>query len=404
MYYNYKLAVDTPTDPMFNSPFGDETLNVSIYIFLGLFASILLFLFIKKLYFHFRYGKRYFIFPKVGVKGIASISMVIAIAIAIILLLSIISSGIMGAVFRIYPSVRILVESILITIGGLLFGPIVGVFVAAITDLLSVLLSAGMFHYAFFVIALWYGLLAGSVKSIINISKNSQFKFTLLSIIGIAAVAVCNIMMVYYTKTDSFGGTIIGIDIFLPKTVFIWILLVFYASIILVLIVLICFINVRRISYFSIKTQYLFRYYIRFSYYKHKLMHSKNPDKVAYREMIWANKKSKQKQYFGEQMVLRRSRVVNHVPKWYNFFAPTLVVSTITQGFINICLMPTCSAQFGGGLSFEYWTALGIVELPIMFLLSLLIVFPVYAVVAKNFDYDYRTNIVEPLSKKLISD
>jgi LytS/YehU family sensor histidine kinase len=81
----------------------------------------------------------------------------------------------------------------LIKVGGLLFGPIIGVFIGAATDLLSIALTAGMFHYGYFIAAMMYGLLAGIVKSILNITKGKQVRFAfwstlLIGIVGLASV------------------------------------------------------------------------------------------------------------------------------------------------------------------------------------------------------------------------
>ena len=93
--------------------------------------------------------KRFYILPKVGIKGIASIAMVIAISISIIILLTVITADIMGVVFRAWPGTRITIEGMLIKIGGLMFGPFLGIFIGALTDLLSVALTAGVFHYGY---------------------------------------------------------------------------------------------------------------------------------------------------------------------------------------------------------------------------------------------------------------
>jgi LytS/YehU family sensor histidine kinase len=59
----------------------------------------------------------------------------------------------------------------------LLFGPIIGIFIGAATDLLSIALTAGMFHYGYFIAAMMYGLLSGIVKTILNITRGKQVRF-----------------------------------------------------------------------------------------------------------------------------------------------------------------------------------------------------------------------------------
>jgi LytS/YehU family sensor histidine kinase len=153
---------------------------LNIAIIFGSFASfIFLSVILKKIYYRLVLKKRYFIFPKMNTKGIANVAMVIAIATAILLLLTIISSGLFGILFRAYPGWRVNIESILIKIGGLCFGPIIGLFVGFGTDLLSVALTAGMFHYGYCIAAGLFGLLAGLVSSIKSISGNRKVVFHL---------------------------------------------------------------------------------------------------------------------------------------------------------------------------------------------------------------------------------
>jgi hypothetical protein len=75
----------------------------AILIFLSFLAVVGLAIVIKKIYYRFRYNQRVYIFPRIGVKGIANIAMVISIAIATLLLLTIVSAGLLGILFRAYP-------------------------------------------------------------------------------------------------------------------------------------------------------------------------------------------------------------------------------------------------------------------------------------------------------------
>ena len=117
--------------------------------------------------------------------------MTISLSISIILLLTVITSGLLGVVFRAYPGFRVMIEGILIQIGGLLFGPFIGLIIGGITDLLSVALTAGMFHYGFFIISLAYGFIAGLYKSMLIGFKNNTFKYSIFaSLIYVAIVAL----------------------------------------------------------------------------------------------------------------------------------------------------------------------------------------------------------------------
>jgi hypothetical protein len=46
---------------------------------------------------------RYFVFPKIDSRGIANTAMIIAISISIIILLTVLTAGLIGILFRIYP-------------------------------------------------------------------------------------------------------------------------------------------------------------------------------------------------------------------------------------------------------------------------------------------------------------
>jgi uncharacterized membrane protein YidH (DUF202 family) len=72
-------------------------------IFLCFFATVIVALVAKKIYMRLRFKKRYYIFPRTNVKGIANIAMVISIAVATLLLLTVLSAGILGVLFRAYP-------------------------------------------------------------------------------------------------------------------------------------------------------------------------------------------------------------------------------------------------------------------------------------------------------------
>jgi hypothetical protein len=79
-----------------------QTLDIAL-IFISFILVVYVVSFIKKLYYRFRYNKRYYIFPRTGIRGIANIAMVISIAVAAILLLTILTAGFLGVMFRAYP-------------------------------------------------------------------------------------------------------------------------------------------------------------------------------------------------------------------------------------------------------------------------------------------------------------
>jgi LytS/YehU family sensor histidine kinase len=178
---------------------------------------------LNKIFYYLRYKKEYFIFPKITVKDSSNIAMIISISIAIILLLTIVTSGILGVTFKAYPGYRSLIEGLTIKIGGLIFGPIIGCFIGAMTDFLCILLSAGMFQLGYFITSVMYGFLAGIIKIILidtckkNLLKNSFFSICILLFVLLLTILYI-IPQPVDPLLDGFGGKIIGsIQIVLTK-------------------------------------------------------------------------------------------------------------------------------------------------------------------------------------------
>jgi len=99
----------------------------------------------------------------------------------------------------------------------LLFGPIIGLFIGACTDLLSVALTAGMFHYGYFIAAMCYGLFAGLVRSLINVTHGKQVEFVGISTIIILAVMIVALVFVQIQPSESFDISLFGVDILFYK-------------------------------------------------------------------------------------------------------------------------------------------------------------------------------------------
>ena len=187
----------------------------AILIFLGFVAAVLIISFIKKIYYRFYKYKRYYIFPRIGVKGITNIAMTISLSISIILLLTVITSGLLGILFRAYPGWRVTIEGLLIQLGGLLFGPIVGLFIGGLTDLLSIALTAGMFHYGYFIASLAYGLFSGLIRMLISLFKNNIVNFSIVSTIFVSLLFAAFSMFIEYQNYDVFKITLFAQDIIL---------------------------------------------------------------------------------------------------------------------------------------------------------------------------------------------
>jgi hypothetical protein len=84
---------------------GTPTIDAleTVGIFFGFIALLILIIVAKKILYRLKYKKRLYIFPRIGTKGIANIAMVISISVVALLLLTVLTAGILGVVFRAYP-------------------------------------------------------------------------------------------------------------------------------------------------------------------------------------------------------------------------------------------------------------------------------------------------------------
>jgi hypothetical protein len=89
-------------------------------------------------------------------------------------------------------------------------------FIGAITDLLAIALTAGMFHYGFFIVAISYGLLSGIVRSIYNMCKNKQTEFVFISTILIGLIMVASIIFTM-TQMHIYDVALFGISVNVPN-------------------------------------------------------------------------------------------------------------------------------------------------------------------------------------------
>jgi LytS/YehU family sensor histidine kinase len=105
----------------------------------------------------------------------------------------------------------------LIKIGGLIFGPIVGLFIGAATDILTVTLTAGMFHYGYFISALAYGFFSGLIKNILGLNKKKNLFVSLGISFGLMAITSIFIDLYLFniTSGENFVLSLMNIDFYL---------------------------------------------------------------------------------------------------------------------------------------------------------------------------------------------
>ncbi|KMZ96268.1 hypothetical protein PVNG_02406 [Plasmodium vivax North Korean] len=98
-----------------------------ILFYAGIFLSIfIVFSFLKKLFYRIWLQRNFLMFPSLNIHTISNISMIIAKNTAIIFAIVFLTHNLLGVIFQVYPGSRLLIETILIKIGGSLYGPAVG--------------------------------------------------------------------------------------------------------------------------------------------------------------------------------------------------------------------------------------------------------------------------------------
>ncbi len=328
---------------------GLSALNV-VLIFLAFVLVLVFVAFIKKLIYRFKYKKRYYIIPRVGVKGISNIAMVISISIAVILLLTVVTAGMASVIFRTWAGTRVTLEGILIKIGGLLFGPIIGIFIGLMTDLLAVALTAGVFHYGYLFAAMAFGLVGGVIRNIMTYSnqKDTVFAFYSTILTALVGIGVC-VFLFYLGPKPNYSIPIFGKNITIPQAVVIGVVAGFV--ILSIAIIWVCLFVQR---------------------YQNKFI---LPKKRQFKE--------NQKEY-----------------DWYRVFAPVLTTVMITEIAINVFMMPSFDASLTG-LQYSQWVSLRIAALIPMVILNMLVIYPVFKIVVPLVTYNYEDDLIEDLNVPL---
>lgn len=320
-----------------------------ILIFVSFCIVIFLVALIKKIFYKIMFKKRYYIFPRTSIKGITSIAMVIAMSVAVLILLVIITSNVVGVLFRAFPGTRITIESILIKIGGLLFGPFIGIFIGMFTDLLSVTLTAGVFHYGYFIAAMCFGLLSGLIRTIILFSSKNKLKFAIYTSLSILLVSVLAVLYFNFGSTEQ----LLYIP-FLPfdiqKNHIILVILIF---------ILISIVSIWVFYFLSRKRE---------------------------------NKKNKVKKTFNNHSYLKK---INS--NFFEKYCPVIGCIIITEVLVNVLMMPVFDADIST-LTINTWLAIRLALFTPMVFLNLFIIFPVYAIVSPLVTYDYRKDVIEDVS------
>ncbi len=319
------------------------TAQQAVLFFVYMVAFVIVLSLIKKLYYRYQLKKRYFVIPKLGIKGLSYLSMVIAVSVSIVIILAVVSSGAANALFRAFPSSRVAVEAVLIKIGGLLFGPILGMFIGAGVDSLTIALTGGTFHYGYLISAMAFGLISGFIRTLITYSKGADLKMALYSSITVIVVYALLTTMLYLIPAindpmsfrflkESDGRYLISIDLKKSQVTS------FLGGLFFLLISLIW------ITYFM-------------------------------------SKKEKYKYVFKT-------------------FVPVLLVVIVSELILNLIMLPAFDAEI---INIDYWLSFTarIGTLPVVTFVNITVLWTVYRIIAPLIKYDYTTELHENLTTPL---
>ena len=386
---------------------------VNVIIIFGSFVGVVLIsTILKKVYYKLVLKKRYFLFPKMNTKGIANVAMVIAIATAILLLLTIISSGLFAILFRAYPGWRVTIESALIKIGGLCFGPIIGMFVGLGTDLLSVTLTAGMFHYGYCVAAVLYGLLAGLISSIKNITNSRKLYFHLCMFLLLTLSFV--IQFLYFNFMIDFNDTsittipgaltiqILGINISFE----LWVINLFIGIVFLASVVVMWFIIAREDRYEIIfACQNGFRrvnIFYTHAMYRKFFKGGKNIQDGSNKFLQWNYSNIDKRARMMKKSNELKDKISKRSSSNSIQFLAVLTCVIVSENLIGTILIPTFDVQFSA-LNLGYWLAWRLLTMVPSILLNIAILYPIYKIIVRNMHYNYVENVSEDISVPLYS-
>ncbi|MDE5552953.1 MAG: hypothetical protein K2I67_00170, partial [Malacoplasma sp.] len=327
-----------------------------VSIFSVFFVILIICAFLKKLWFLVVHKKRYYIFPRPSIKGISNISMVIALSVAVLILITMITQNVAGILFRAFPGSRITIEGILIKIGGLLFGTFIGMIIGILTDLLSIALTAGIFHYGYFISAMAYGLLSGLVKTLIANTSSKKIVLAWSSTTFLFVVYGVAILFIYSVIPDA------NAEIYIQ---------------------LVRNVVVNRDIIFGVITFFIFVSIITIWFFYKVSTTKKNKE----------NKKTKLGNKFNAHYDKKES-VDNS--KLFSSFCPTIVCVLSTELLINVLMMPSFDADLSTLTYMDWFLIRLLIFIPMIFV-NMVIIFPVYIIVSPLVTWDYRKEMYEDL-------
>ncbi|AFP80712.1 Aspartyl/glutamyl-tRNA amidotransferase subunit C-like protein [Mycoplasmoides gallisepticum CA06_2006.052-5-2P] len=344
--------------------------SFAMVVFAIIVGLVLVLSLTKKLYYYLFRKKRYYTIPRFSVIGMTNIAMVIAIAVAIILLISAITGGLASILFRVYPGTRVSIETILVKISGLLFGPIIGMISGIIIDLLAVTLSAGFFHYGYFVVAILTGMLAGMIRSLLTTSKYSKYRnFSLSVYLSLLVIAsfLLTIFLITSMPEIRING---GFDLSIPgvsqtkisSVVFTWIILGFGIGIIA---------------------------FIWITFLIYKLTTPNNAYSLSgfvHKRQIHSNHKN--------------IITIDAKQNWYSSLSSLVVLAGVNAVLVNLFFLPIFDKEITGQ-PYAFWISIRLIANPALFMIDIVVIFPVIMIIQPIMKYNYEDELTEDLNTPL---
>nr|WP_237710369.1 glutamyl-tRNA amidotransferase [Candidatus Mycoplasma haematolamae] len=112
----------------------------------------------------------------------------------------------MGVIFQIYPGSRLLIETILIKIGGALYGPAIGMLIGLLTDLLTVILTSSVFNGGYLLAAIFNGFFGGFIFMLTSTRNRKSLSYWQNTFLVFCMLAITSVVF-YLFYSDTFKSS-----------------------------------------------------------------------------------------------------------------------------------------------------------------------------------------------------
>lgn len=363
-------------------------------IFIALSFILLIFVIglLKKLFYFLFFRRKVYLFTRITTKGISNIAMVISISISCIIILIFLTGGAFGVLFRAYPGWRTNIETMLIKTGGLLYGPLIGLFIGAMTDFLTIVITASSFHYGYFIVCILCGLISGLLHFLWNVSIKNKLFFSILSSVIYVLLLALILTYVWWLPLDSFNISLLNWDIVVTKQIIIWIFTGLFIFAILL----------TWIAYLVDHKKQITRSYLKWKYHKkiettihHHLWNSKNRQSFSDWQLNFYSHNASWINTCKSKLNLLEDAIKTQKQKasWYSCFSSVLLMVVVVETIINIIIVPCFDVEFSV-YPFQYWFVLRTVMLFILIPLNIFVIYSIFKIIISMSHYDLHNKSV----------